>query len=109
MIGRRKARKDPVTPEVREEVLRRDRRCFLSRIEPSHQCRDAWGTPHSPFDLDRCTLDHVKREARMGRRAPSDPAHLLAMCASANVGVPSKAVREAERSYLAELYPEAWA
>lgn len=106
---RRNPRKDPVTPEVRVEVLRRDHKCFLSRIEPSHGCRDQWGDPHSPYATDRLTLDHVKRQARMGVRAPSDAAHLLAMCHGANVGVPSRAVREAERSYLAELYPEAWA
>jgi hypothetical protein len=39
----------------------------------------------------------------MGKRAPSDERHLVAMCHSANVGVPSKEVRAAERAYLAEV------
>lgn len=93
--------KDPVTPAVRELVLRRDGRCFVTRVDATHQCRDQWGVPHSPYDLDKLTLDHVKDQPRMGVRAPSDPAHLVAMCWGANVGVPAKHVRQAERSYLA--------
>lgn len=93
-------RRDPVTPTVREEVLRRDGRCFLFRLDTSHVCRDTWGTPHSPFDLSLLTVDHVKDEPRMGRRATSDPQHLVAMCYGGNVGVPSKTVRQAEREYL---------
>lgn len=102
-------RKDPVTSEVREAVLARDRMCFLYRLDPLHTCKDAFGDPHSPFDRSKLTLDHVKRRLRMGRRAPSTPAHLMAMCAAGNVGVPSKDVRNLQRLYLADLYPEAWA
>ena len=36
----------------------------------------------------------------MGKRAPSDAWHLVAMCGWANVAVPSKAQREAMREYL---------
>jgi hypothetical protein len=28
----------------------------------------------------KLTLDHVKTEPRMGRRAPSDPSHLASLC-----------------------------
>ena len=101
-------RKNPVTPEVRARVLQRDEVCFLWRLTPEHSCRDAWGEPHHYSDTGRLTLDHVKRHARMGLRAPSRPEFMVAMCASANVGVPSKAVREAERGYLRDLYPDAW-
>ena len=95
--------KDRVTAEVRELVLRRDAMCFLYRVDDKHYCHDAWGNPHSPFDMGRLTLDHVKDAPRMGKRAPSDPAHLVAMCHAANVGVPSKAVRELERIYLRDI------
>lgn len=97
--------KDPVTTEVRAAVMRRDRRCFVTRVDPDHVCRDEWGYPHPSDDLSRLTLDHVKDAPRMGKRAPSDVRHLVLMCHSANVGVPSKAIREAERAYLRELYP----
>ena len=95
-------RVDRVTPEAREAVLLRDGRCLLSRIEPDHICRDRWGNPHPSTDLYRLTLEHVKDQPRMGRRAPSDPQHMVALCWSANVGVPSKEQRAAFRAYLRE-------
>ncbi|MES2211325.1 MAG: hypothetical protein V4515_14275, partial [Chloroflexota bacterium] len=93
-------RKDPVTPELREAVLRRDGMCLLAKVDPGHSCRDTWGVPHAPTDLWRLSLEHVKSELRMGRRAPSDLEHLVAMCHSGNVGVPSKTQRAAIREYL---------
>lgn len=43
-----------------------------------------------------------------GKRAPSDLAHLVAMCSYHNVDhPPSSGVRTAERAYLLGLYPEA--
>ena len=95
---------DPVTPEVREAVLRRDVGCVLATLDPQHHvCRDAWGNPHLPFDLSKLTLEHVKDELMMGKRAPSDPQHLVALCAHANIGVPSKAQRAMLRQYLREV------
>ena len=102
-------RKDPVTADVRREVLARDRMCIAYRMDNEHRCRDQWGDAHSPFDVERLTLEHVKEHLTLGRRAPSDPAHLVALCGGTNVGVPSKAMREAFRQYLATLYPAAWA
>lgn len=95
--------KDRVTSELHAAVLVRDRACFLSKMDAGHSCRDQWGNPHAPTDLAMLTLDHVKDAPRMGKRAPSDLAHLVAMCWAGNVGVPSKAVREAERAYLARV------
>ena len=67
---RRHAHKDPVTPEVRQAVLERD---GFDCVEPL-----VWGT------LDcagRLTLDHVQDGGgRMGKRAPSDMAHLVTLC-----------------------------
>ena len=61
-------RRDPVTPELRIAVLERDRRCVASMFSDTDECRG------------RLTLDHVKDQPRMGKRAPSDRAHLVAIC-----------------------------
>lgn len=39
-ISGARGRQDPVTPEVRAEVLERDGGCVLARFEPDHTC---WG------------------------------------------------------------------
>lgn len=79
--------KDPVTPKLREAVLARDlvewqRRqplrgatatmpgCVATFLAPATS-GPCWG---------RLTLDHIKDEQRMGKRASSDPAHLVALC-----------------------------
>lgn len=109
---------DTVTPEVARIVFERDRECFLHKLDPTHACRDAFGHAHSSFDVSRLTLDHVREKPRIGeltshfaakrgaKRAPSDPAHLVAMCALGNVGCPSRDVRDAERAYLAAIHRE---
>lgn len=94
-------RRDPVTPDVAEYVKRRDGACVLSFLETMHRCRDQWGDYIASHDLGAMTLEHVKSELRMGKRAPSDPAHLVTLCGYANVNVPSKAQRELMRRYLA--------
>lgn len=95
--------RDPVTPELREAVMRRDRSCILARLDWDHICWDRWGQQHSASDTDRLTVEHVKSELRMGKRAPSDLGHLVAMCWRGNVGVPSKVQREAIRAYLRKV------
>jgi len=100
---KRRPHADPVTSELRDFVLARDGMCFKYRVDDKHYCHDAFGNPHSPFDRERLSLDHVKDAPRMGKRAPSDAAHLVAMCHAANGAVPSKAVRELERKYLQEV------
>jgi hypothetical protein len=100
---RRRARRDPVSPELRIAVLERDGGCVLWRLDPSHWCRDQWGLEHNPELLEVLTVEHVKSDLRMGVRAPSDLAHLVAMCHSGNVGVPSKSQRQALRAYLEEV------
>lgn len=100
---RRKPKADPVTTELREQILDRDGWCVLAKLDPDHQCRDTWGMPHHPADRAKLTLEHVKDQLRMGLRAPSDARHLLALCGGANTGVPSKADREAFRAYLVRV------
>jgi hypothetical protein len=99
-------RKDGVTPALRQRVLQRDGYCFMLRlIGAQHECRDQWGVPHSSHRLDLLTLDHVHDGGgMMGKRAPSDEQHLVALCGLANVMGPSRFVRQAQREYLKGLY-----
>lgn len=80
--------RDRVTPELWQAVMERDKGCVLARLDPSHRCSGYM------------TVEHVKSDLRMGKRAPSDLAHLVAMCYGGNVGVPSKTQRAALREYL---------
>lgn len=89
--------------DLRQRVLLRDRECFLFKLDLSHVCRDQWGRIHSPAQLDKLTVDHVKDGPMMGRKAPDDEWHLVAMCWAGNVGGPSREERQAERSYLGLL------
>ena len=61
-------RHDPVSSRVAAAVLARDGRCLAPSLGATDPC------------AGRTTLDHVKDQPRMGRRAPSDPAHLVALC-----------------------------
>jgi hypothetical protein len=65
----KRRRPDPVTHDVALTVLQRDSGCVAVALgEPPSTCGG------------RLTLDHVKDQPRMGVRAPSDPAHLVALC-----------------------------
>lgn len=99
-------RKDAVTPELHDHIVRRDGMCFMFFVNRGHVCRDRWGEPHSPFALGRLTVDHVHDVAGgiRGKRAPSDKRHLTAMCWQANVDGPSRMVRQQQRDYLTKLY-----
>jgi hypothetical protein len=58
-----------VTHDVALTVLQRDAGCVAVALgEAPSTCGG------------RLTLDHVKDQPRMGVRAPSDPAHLVALC-----------------------------
>ena len=68
-MRRQRTRIDPVTPEVRIAVFARDGGCVAVILgEDPASCRG------------RATLDHVKDQPRMGKRAPSDLAHLVTIC-----------------------------
>lgn len=78
-------RKDPVTPELREEVFAMDgQRCVARRIDPTVSiCRNRWGAPiisSGKQPKSALTLDHVKDQPMMGKRAPSDARHLVTLC-----------------------------
>jgi hypothetical protein len=75
-----------VTPTIRAAVLTRDgfmcRAPFLDTT--TDPCRDRWGDAvviGTRAYHDALTLDHVQSSGgRMGKRAPSDPAHLVTLC-----------------------------
>jgi hypothetical protein len=87
--------RDPVTPEVALTVLRRDSGCVaVSLGEPPSDCGG------------RLTLDHVRDHAAMGgRRAPSDPAHLISLCWHHHLDGWATSHRPALRLYLAQVNP----
>lgn len=97
-----------VSQELHDRVLDRDGDCFLYKLDASHVCRDQWGYPHPSHDQSKLTLDHVHLHAggTRGKRAPDDEQHLVTMCAAANIGGPSRVVRQAQREYLQALYGE---
>lgn len=69
-IGRGRQR-DPITPEVRAEVLARDQGCVLARFEPDHEC---WG----PLEL------HHRKLRRHGDHSAEN---LVTLCASGHTWV----------------------
>lgn len=93
--------KDPVTPAVALEVLTRDGGCVAPRLGGSyHDCGGRVG------------LEHVQDGGgRMGRRAKSDPGHLVSLCEghrepgmkAGYVWCTAKENREAMRDYLLSL------
>ena len=94
---RRKRRADPVTPEVAEAVMRRDLHgCVAQRIAAVNQ----WAI--TPCD-GRATLDHVRDEPMMGKRAPSDPQHLVTLCWHHHLDGWATAHRAELRAYLAQF------
>jgi len=91
--------RDKVTPETALYVLQRDAGCVAPRLGGSYL--DCAG---------RNRLEHVQDNGgRMGRRAPSDPAHLVTLCEghteagmrAGYVWATDKANRQAMRDYLA--------
>ncbi len=73
--------KDPVTPELRIAILRRDSGCIAA--DNHHLVRRLFALhPHPAEDAcrGRLTLQHVKDQPRTGKRAPSDPEHLVVVC-----------------------------
>lgn len=97
--------RDPVTASVALAVLLRDGGCVAVRLGAS------------PLDCrGRLTLDHVKDKPHVGDpivkrgpdrrhryRAPSDEAHLVALCANHHIGSPWATSHRPElRDYLRE-------
>ena len=81
--------RDPVTPALRLAVLERDQGCVARQLgADAADCR-------SPL-----TLDHVKDQPMMGKRAPSDAAHLVTLCWPHHLDGWATAHRPELRAYL---------
>ena len=97
--------KDPVSPDMREAVFGRDRRFMAAAMEQldygtiwvggrlmayaPHRSKGMVVCPAAYIEvaqLGKCwgrwTLDHIRSQPRLGRRAPSDMAHLISLCQS---------------------------
>ena len=69
--------------DLRALVINRDGGCLLAELDPIHECEDQWGRGHSPYDLSKLTLEHV-REHPGGRRR-DEPGWCVALCHRANI------------------------
>ena len=85
-------RKDPVTHEVALIVFQRDKGCVAVELgEWASTCQG------------RLTLDHVREHPMMGKRAPSDAAHLVALCWHHHLNGWATSHRPLLREYLAAV------
>jgi hypothetical protein len=95
---------DPVTPEVRDRVLLRDTGCVAQWLGFVHLCEDMEGNEIGQYARACMTLDHVQSGGgMMGKRAPSDPWHLVTLCAKAHLGGWATAHRAMLRSYISRM------
>lgn len=86
-------RRDRVTPDVALAVLSRDAGCVAVTLGESPATCGG-----------RLTLDHVKDQPRMGKRAPSDPGHLVSLCENHHLWTGwATAHRPELRQYLREV------
>lgn len=112
---------DPVTPELREEILRLDGyRCVARLIArergwPLDPCQNRWGArifTSGRYPPSALTLDHVGDTmgekkgmsiagARLGKRAPSDVKHLATLCWHHHLDGWATSHRDELRGYLA--------
>lgn len=97
-------RRDPVTPELRAQILRRDQGCVAPVLDLSQL-----GTCSG-----RLEIDHVKSQLRIGKRAPSRPENLVTLCSFHHRGMTAgstwattKEHREWLRMYLAWVNADA--
>ena len=102
-------------PGLRDAVIERDAR-YLWGIARSPLRFEIWARHQGvicvvpalePENRRPCAgkqeVDHVKDLARLSKKAPDDPYHLVAMCQAHNTWYPpSRALRQAERAYLAK-------
>jgi hypothetical protein len=85
-------RRDPVTTTVRIEVFERDSGCVAPELGALDLCNG------------RLTLDHIQDGyGRMGKRAPSDPGHLVSLCWHHHLDGWATSHRPELRAYLASV------
>lgn len=91
-----------------EQVLDRDKVCFMKRIDPAHQCMTRFRRRHASDDRRFLTMEHVKRRLALGIPKVHKLEQLVALCGFENNRPPTAATRALMRSYLAALYPDHW-
>jgi len=92
-------RRDRITPELAQAVFARDSGCIAPRLGAETPC---WG---------RITIEHVKAQLRMGKRAEPRPDRLVSICEGHSepgmkAGISwnaTKANRAKVRAYLEEV------
>lgn len=89
--AKRRGHRDPVTPATYNHVLLRDGRCVAPRLGATDPCSG------------RTTLDHVRDQPMMGKRAPSDERHLAAICWHHHLDGWATSHRPELRAYLVEV------
>ena len=106
-----------VSRELRDHVIERDAvACWYWSEDRVHHdvTFRKWRASHrvvcivpliDPYNPHQCggkqEVDHVKDQPRMGKRAPDDEFHLVAMCQNHNTwSPPRRELRWAEREYL---------
>lgn len=90
-------------PGLYEAVMERDKGCVLHFLEPGHVCRTVFAAEHPWNMVELLTIEHVKQDLRMGKRAPDDIHFIVALCGSANNRPPTKVQRAMFRDYLARV------
>ena len=75
-------------------LVARDKECKAPALGATDPC------------FGRLTIEHVKFESAIGKRAPSDKFHTLLLCLGHNTGwALLSASKEAERQYLSRVQP----
>jgi len=69
--------------DLRAHVINRDGACIAALLDPTHLCEDQWGVGHSPYDLSRLTLEHVREHPGGMRR--DEPGWCVALCHRGNI------------------------
>jgi len=117
----------PITNRLRETVIERDARAIWQASEERMHHDQSFrkflasrqsiclvelfektlvGEGHRPLSQHcsgRTTLDHVKDQPMMGKKAPDDEYHLVALCYHHNsYHPPSRKLRAFQRAYLAD-------
>lgn len=91
-------RDDKVSEELYRLVMERDKECTARRLDYG-QSGKCWGP---------LTLDHVKWQPRMGKRAESDYFHLVVLCYYHHLGSSwATSHRRIQRAYLEALLRKA--
>lgn len=71
----------PIPAALRRRVYELDGwDCVAPRLGAEDACLDLFGEPLNPAVSGQLTLDHVKDQPMLGKRAPDDEDHLVTLC-----------------------------